>query len=112
MNIPMYLVLTMPRNGGHGPWPVVILATQDAKLAVRTAREVYLLGYDIDLHEDGVRIDKINTDIVYHRDQHRDRGLMVYFRDERDEYFYDRDLARIHQVPVADQEPSGPLPTV
>jgi hypothetical protein len=117
----LYTVLAQPHNGGHGAWPAVVLLTPDPVLAVKTARIVEQLGYEIDWRGDVIRVDRIAVNAVLSRDDHKHGGMTIYSRYQTRlhvdrelgvvEDVFDADIAELLGVTVSDGYLTHSVPT-
>lgn len=93
-----YVVTASVLNGGHGPWPAVVLMTRSAVRAVQTARDIEKLGYKVD-PDTAVSVREMATGAVYDRKRYKRGNFTAYSRARfgRDkpwkEYFWRSDLA-------------------
>jgi hypothetical protein len=115
VNLPdIYVVAALARNGGHGPWPAILMTTPDPVVAIAVAKEAGAHGYDIDWNDIGVTVIRTAPDALIQRAEQAMRD--VYARGGKDadgtirEYFFEPELASAFRVTLSkDWEPSRPL---
>ena len=110
----IYVVVALARNGGHGPWPAIVLATRNPVRAVQAARDTEVSGYDVDWSDMGVWVVQPPMGEYVTRPGHA--RTVVYARGAKNddgtirEYFWSAWLAERFSMTVShDRKPSQPV---